>query len=59
VTTCYDLRFPALYRAYLDRGATLLLVNLESTPLSGRADHDFRADVTEALPRLRDAVLSA
>jgi len=26
VTTCYDLRFPALYRAYLDRGATLLLV---------------------------------
>jgi predicted amidohydrolase len=26
VTTCYDLRFPELYRAYLDAGATLLLV---------------------------------
>jgi predicted amidohydrolase len=26
VTTCYDLRFPELYRALLDRGATLVLV---------------------------------
>ncbi|QLC34157.1 carbon-nitrogen family hydrolase [Halarchaeum sp. CBA1220] len=25
-TTCYDLRFPELYRALLDRGATLVLV---------------------------------
>ncbi|WP_290817675.1 carbon-nitrogen family hydrolase [Halovivax sp.] len=26
VTTCYDLRFPELYRRLIDRGATLLLV---------------------------------
>ena len=26
VTTCYDLRFPELYRALLDRGATLVVV---------------------------------
>jgi predicted amidohydrolase len=26
VTTCYDLRFPELYRELVDRGATLLLV---------------------------------
>lgn len=26
MTTCYDLRFPELYRALLDRGATLVLV---------------------------------
>jgi NAD-dependent deacetylase len=49
----------SLPRQAAEYGATLLLVNLESTPLSERADHDFRADVTEALPRLRDAVLSA
>jgi len=39
------------------RGGSLVLVNLESTPLSGAADYDFRADVTEALPRLRDAIV--
>jgi predicted amidohydrolase len=26
VSTCYDLRFPELYRRYLDRGVTLVLV---------------------------------
>jgi predicted amidohydrolase len=26
VTTCYDLRFPALYREYVDRGVTLMCV---------------------------------
>lgn len=40
------------------RGATLCIVNDEPTPLSDRADVDLRADVTEALPRLRDRVLS-
>ncbi len=46
----------SLPRVAAERGATLVLVNLESTPLSDRADYDFRADVTEALPRLRRAV---
>jgi len=41
-----------------ERGATLIVLNLEETPLSGRAEYDFRADVTDALPRLADAVLS-
>ena len=46
----------SLPRIAARQGATLVLVNLESTPLSSRADYDFRADVTEALPRLRRAV---
>ncbi|MFB6084190.1 MAG: NAD-dependent deacetylase [Halorientalis sp.] len=46
----------SLPRIATERGATLVLVNLESTPLSDRADYDFRADVTEALPELRRAV---
>lgn len=46
-----------LPRVAANRGATLVLVNLESTPLSGSATYDFRADVTDVLPRLRDAVL--
>ena len=37
-------------------GATLVLVNLESTPLSDRAEYDFRADVTDALPALSTRV---
>jgi len=41
------------------RGSTLVLVNLERTPLSGRAEYDFRADATDALPRLVEAVESA
>jgi len=40
------------------RGATLVVVNLEPTPLSDRAEYDFRADVTELLPRLATAVES-
>lgn len=35
-------------------GATLAVVNLESTPVSGIAEYDIRADVTEALPALTD-----
>ncbi|WP_254538033.1 SIR2 family NAD-dependent protein deacylase [Halomarina litorea] len=38
------------------RGATLAVVNLEKTPVSGRADYDLRVDVTEALPRLAELV---
>jgi NAD-dependent deacetylase len=47
----------SLPREAAQRGATLVLANLESTPLSGSAEFDFRADVTDVLPRLRDAVL--
>ncbi|NHN61102.1 MULTISPECIES: Sir2 family NAD-dependent protein deacetylase [Halorussus] len=39
-----------------DRGATLILVNLDETPLDARADYVFREDVTDALPAIRDAV---
>lgn len=39
------------------KGATLLIANLEETPLSAQAEYDFRADVTEVLPRLTEAVL--
>jgi len=46
----------SLPREAAQRGATLLVANLESTPLSSRADYDFRADVTQVLPRLADAV---
>ncbi|PSP54963.1 NAD-dependent protein deacetylase [Halobacteriales archaeon QS_1_67_19] len=38
-------------------GATVILVNLDETPLDDRADYLFREDVTEVLPALRDAVL--
>ncbi|MFC4448790.1 SIR2 family NAD-dependent protein deacylase [Halorussus aquaticus] len=38
-------------------GATLILVNLDETPLDARADYVFREDVTDALPALRDAVV--
>ncbi len=48
----------SLPRTAADRGATLVVINLDETPLSDRAEYDFRADVTEALPRLADAVLS-
>jgi NAD-dependent deacetylase len=40
-----------------DSGATLLVVNLDETPLDARADYVFREDVTEVLPALRDAVV--
>jgi len=39
-----------------DAGATLAVINLDSTPCSGRADYDLRADVTGVLPALVDAV---
>ncbi len=39
-----------------DHGATMVVINLERTPLSGRAEYDFRDDVTDALPRLSAAV---
>ncbi|MFB6178350.1 MAG: NAD-dependent deacetylase [Halorientalis sp.] len=35
-------------------GAMLVIANLESTPLSGRAGYDLRADVTDVLPQIRD-----
>ncbi|WP_255191222.1 SIR2 family NAD-dependent protein deacylase [Natronobeatus ordinarius] len=37
-------------------GGSLAIVNLEATPCDGDATAVFRDDVTEALPRLRDAV---
>jgi NAD-dependent deacetylase len=37
-------------------GATLILVNLDETPLESRADYVFREDVTEVLPAIRDAM---
>ncbi|WP_459192483.1 Sir2 family NAD-dependent protein deacetylase [Halosimplex sp. J119] len=39
-----------------EAGATLAVINLESTAYSERADYDLRADVTEALPALVNAV---
>lgn len=47
----------SLPRTAGDTGATLLVVNLDRTPLSGVAEYDFRADVTDVVPRLRDAML--
>ncbi|PSQ15862.1 NAD-dependent protein deacetylase [Halobacteriales archaeon QS_8_69_26] len=38
------------------RDGTLAVVNLDSTPHDGRADHVFRADVTELLPDLVERV---
>ncbi|WP_255149853.1 SIR2 family NAD-dependent protein deacylase [Halorarius halobius] len=46
-------------RVAANNGATLVLANLESTPLSGRAEYDFRADVTDVLPELADRVTDA
>ena len=43
-------------RTAADAGATLCIVNLDRTDLSDRAEYDFRADVTDILPALRDAV---
>ncbi len=37
-------------------GGTLAICNLESTPLSSGAAYDIRADVTDALPALLDAL---
>lgn len=43
-----------LPRIAAESGATLVVVNLEKTPLSDVADHDIRADVTELLPAVAD-----
>ncbi len=47
----------SLPRHALDRGEVLVIVNLDRTELSDRADYDFRADVTDVLPALTEAVL--
>jgi NAD-dependent deacetylase len=39
-----------------NRGATLIIVTHDRTPLSDRAEYDFRADVTDVLPRLREDI---
>jgi NAD-dependent deacetylase len=43
-------------RTAAEAGATLCIVNLDRTDLSDRAEYDFRADVTEVLPALSEAV---
>lgn len=48
----------SLPRIATERGGTLVVINLESTPHSDRATYDLRADVTDALPRLRRAVVT-
>jgi NAD-dependent deacetylase len=47
----------SLPRYTLDNGGTLLIVNLDPTDLSSQAAHDFRADVTDVLPALTEALL--
>lgn len=39
-----------------NRGATLIIISHDRTPLSDRAEYDARADVTDVLPRLREAI---
>ena len=46
----------SLPRQAAGTGATLAIVNLETTPYDEDATAHFQADVTEVLPRLRDAV---
>ncbi|TYT61208.1 SIR2 family NAD-dependent protein deacylase [Natrialba swarupiae] len=48
----------SLPRLAADAGATVVIVNLESTPCDGVADIVFREDVTQVLPRLRELVES-
>lgn len=47
----------SLPRIALDTGGTLCIVNLDQTPLSNRAEFDFRDDVTAVLPAIRDALI--
>lgn len=47
----------SLPRTAADRGATVVIANLDRTPLSDRATYDLRADVTDVLPRLCEATL--
>jgi NAD-dependent deacetylase len=37
-------------------GATVAVINLEATSVSSSADYDIRADVTEALPAIREGL---
>ena len=46
----------SLPRIAIRNGATLVIVNLEDTPVSETAEFDIRADVTEALPALAGAI---
>ncbi len=46
----------SLPRIAARNGATLVVVNLESTPVSSMATYDIRADVTEALPAIEQFV---
>jgi NAD-dependent deacetylase len=46
----------SLPRTATRTGGTLAIVNLESTAVSSQADYEFRADVTDVLPALVDAV---
>lgn len=46
----------SLPRVASGHDGTLVVVNLEETPLSETADYEFRADVTDVLPALSDAV---
>jgi len=46
----------SLPRVASQSGASLVIVNLESTAVSSQADYEFRADVTDVLPALVDAV---
>ncbi len=47
----------SLPRHALERGGSFVIVNLDRTELSDRADYEFRADVTDVLPALTEAVL--
>ncbi|ESS09470.1 MAG: NAD-dependent protein deacetylase, SIR2 family protein [uncultured archaeon A07HN63] len=38
------------------QGATLAVINLETTPFTANADYDIREDVTDVLPKLANAV---
>ena len=46
----------SLPRAAAESGARLSLVNLEETPVAGKADDDVRADVTDVLPEVAATV---
>jgi len=46
----------SLPRTAADRGATMVLVDRQRTPLSDRVEYDFRADVTDLLPELCETI---
>lgn len=47
----------SLPRHALEHGGALLIINLDRTELSDRADYEFRVDVTDVLPALTEAVI--